>query len=315
MFMARLSIRGSRNSRAFCGASLISKKFLETAKHCFFEDGPGLRLNFYDYCYEAKDCIAVIGEHFLDVIDPGEQRISIIDVHQVPGDNTTDLLIIELEEEVELNDRVGLVSVSNIPLEAGDIVTTAGWGPTKAPGTEHSNVLRKAVLKVELKEKGSVYTTVEVVDGVPVDPCGGDSGGPLLVWEQGEWRLKAVLYGGGYVCTRGTTEGPGQWASVTEHYPWIQSLIKKCSQSSCGVESSKCRNDFQCLPLQSCEETVCNNVTITSQPQCTTHKDCLETQSCVQTTCRDPCTQPGVCGSAATCRPVNHRAVCSCPKD
>ena len=205
-----------------------------------------------------------------------------------------------------------MIAVYKDPLEAGDIVTAAGWGLTKPLGQEFSNVLRKAVLEVEKREEGTVFTTVEIVNGVPVDPCGGDSGGPLLVWEQGQWRLKAILVGGGYVCTSNNTEGPGVWASVHQHYPWIQSLIDSCARNSCKNKSNKCRSSFQCLPHQSCEGAQCRNITFTTSVECTTHTDCLQNQSCVETVCTDPCIQPKVCGQSATCRTVNHRAVCSC---
>ena len=56
-----------------------------------------LGFNFDQYCHDASDCYVVLGEHYLDVIDPGEKRIAIIDVHQVPGDSFTDFVIIELE--------------------------------------------------------------------------------------------------------------------------------------------------------------------------------------------------------------------------
>ena len=56
------------------------------------------------------------------------------------------------------------------------------------------------------------------------DPCGGDSGGPLLF---GRPRtLVATLRGGGYDCeTNNRTDGISDWNKVSTHLPWIRSII------------------------------------------------------------------------------------------
>lgn len=46
------------------------------------------------------------------------------------------------------------------------------------------------------------------------------------------------------------------------------------------------------------------------RPECTTNSECARDKSCVNKRCIDPC--PGVCGTNAVCRAVNHNPICSC---
>ena len=55
-YIARLSIKNGFASHSLCGASLISRQFLLSAKHCLTK--------FYDQCIDEKDCVA----HFRDLI-------------------------------------------------------------------------------------------------------------------------------------------------------------------------------------------------------------------------------------------------------
>ena len=63
------------------------------------------------------------------------------------------------------------------------------------------------------------------------DACSGDSGGPLLIREEGEiteFTLIATLLGGGIDCSVGQTEGEeehGDWNKVTPHLQWIKNII------------------------------------------------------------------------------------------
>ena len=238
-FLARLRIQGPRGATGYCSGSLLTSRLIITAKHCFYNEKG---YDFERYCTVEGRCVAILGEHHLDFPDPGEQKISILTVHLVPGKPESDLAVIELEEPVVLDNlTAGVVKVSRTPLVPGDLVTTAGWGLTgKYSGL--SNVLKKINLEVSRVEGEEVYTKVEVVDGIPVDPCEGDSGGPLLVWREDSWTLAATLFGGGYVCERGNSgefEGDGVWNSVATNYDWVQSLLTVPSTVITSHSSSK----------------------------------------------------------------------------
>lgn len=45
---------------------------------------------------------------------------------------------------------------------------------------------------------------------------------------------------------------------------------------------------------------------------CTHNSECKPHQACVNRACKNACTIDRPCGISATCRPENHRAVCTC---
>lgn len=45
--------------------------------------------------------------------------------------------------------------------------------------------------------------------------------------------------------------------------------------------------------------------------ECVLNSDCSRNQACIQNHCADPC--PGLCGTKAICRVINHNPVCTCP--
>ena len=64
-----------------------------------------------------------------------------------------------------------------------------------------------------------------------------------------------------------------------------------------------CPNGFQGEPSKECKQVECNR-----------DKDCGPTQMCIQGACKNPCLQPGACGTNAQCRVgPDRKAQCSCP--
>ena len=147
-------------------------------------------------------------------------------VHRFKGD----LAILELVEPAVIDDQTSrLVRVSSEQLQPGDLVRTAGWGFTSSTGGL-SNVL--VTTELEVSQGGSeeqVLTKVSTTkSGAPVDPCDGDSGGPLLKWseDRNDFVLHATLLGGGYDCDENSFDGDGQWNNVFPHLAWIDSYVK-----------------------------------------------------------------------------------------
>ena len=157
-FMVRLRIQGARGSPGTCGGSLIHNKFFLSALHCFQTEG---RFDFRTHCFRRGSingrCYAVVREHFVDKSDPGEVRINIVNIYNAPSDSS-DLVVGELERPVVLDDKAQVVQVSFQPLEAGDFVTTAGWG-LFGPTGHLSNVLRRTELEVSVGGKGERVKT------------------------------------------------------------------------------------------------------------------------------------------------------------
>ena len=155
-FMLRLRIQGTRGREGRCGGSLIHQKFFISSLHCFTGD-----FDFRTHCLRRGStngrCYAVVREHFVDKSDPGEVRINIVNIYNPPSDSS-DLVVGELERAVALDDKAQVVQVSSQPLEAGEFVTTAGWG-LFGPTGHLSNVLRRTELEVSVGGKGERVKT------------------------------------------------------------------------------------------------------------------------------------------------------------
>lgn len=65
-----------------------------------------------------------------------------------------------------------------------------------------------------------------------------------------------------------------------------------------GAGACSCLPDYFGDPYSGC------------RPECVTNNDCQRNKACLNNKCRDPC--PGVCGSNAECRVVNHAPQCNC---
>ena len=227
-FMVRLHIQGARGNQGRCSGSLIHKKFFVSSLHCFDSEG----FDFWKHCFRRTTpnnrCFGVVREHFVDSVDDGEVKITIVNIYAPPS-NSSDLVVGELERPVVLDSKAQVVKVSSEPLEAGEIVTTAGWG-LFGPTGHLSNVLRHTDLEVSVGgEEEMVKTKVGRTRlGIPVDPCEGDSGGPLLKWSEDldDFALHATLNGGGYDCLLNSTDGDGLWNSVFPHIQWINNFVK-----------------------------------------------------------------------------------------
>ena len=180
-FMLRLHIRGARGREGTCAGSLIHKKFFISALHCFVNSEG---FDFWRHCLIQGTtngwCYAVVREHIVNAFDEGEVKINIVNIYEAPSKNG-DLVVGELERAVVLDSKAQPIVVSSVPLKFGDIVTTAGWG-LFGPTGRLSNVLQRTGLIVSVGGEGEIVKTKvgQTRSGTPVDPCEGDSGGPLL---------------------------------------------------------------------------------------------------------------------------------------
>ena len=127
-FIARLTIKAGFANYITCGASLIDRQHLLTAKHCL--------QTFYDECINELDCIA----HFRDLTlgrtnqEPGQFYIPITDIFEKEG--LSDLAIVKLKYPVEEHKdyRLGAplqpIKIATEDPKPGEQALTAGWGIT-----------------------------------------------------------------------------------------------------------------------------------------------------------------------------------------
>ena len=116
----------------------------------------------------------------LTVKEAWERKIDISQVHRPPFGNS-DLALAELAEAVVLDSRAQPVKIATERLRVDDLVLHLGWG--QAFQGAFPDTLLKVQLRVSEVDPSSdqTFTAVGATElGIPVDPCDGDSGGPLL---------------------------------------------------------------------------------------------------------------------------------------
>ncbi|XP_046973678.1 trypsin 3A1-like [Vanessa cardui] len=199
----------------YCGATIVGKKFLLTAAHC--------------YNPKSKYYIKV-GTDSLD----GGKRYEIETIVPHPGYDAdagnNDVAVIKLKRDLKFNRRVRPIRMApkDIKLTSGDMMTTMGFGATELDSISHY-LLRVDVPYVSNADCASILssiTTSMICAGGEKgkDACHGDSGGPLIY---GDMIVGIVSFGVG--CGE---QWPGVYASVPALRDFIDQTISQLSTPS-----------------------------------------------------------------------------------
>mmetsp|Transcript_106325 Transcript_106325/g.216834 ORF Transcript_106325/g.216834 Transcript_106325/m.216834 type:complete len:349 (-) Transcript_106325:87-1133(-) len=212
------------NGDGFCGAVLISKRFLLTAAHCVVEDGA---------IHVGVSHMSSLGEKY-----PYRQKIA----HPGYRDRTdeNDIALYELDRDVP--DNLQYIHLEKSPIvEAETPLAVMGFGDTHA--SELIDLVRD-----DLKETTVLYMTAEDCqekmgpdDAITpdmlcafaerTDACSGDSGGPLFVKGASPEEDRLVgLVSWGFTCSG---EHPGIYARISHFYNWI--VDNMCRMNPEGV--------------------------------------------------------------------------------
>ncbi|XP_077296223.1 CLIP and Tryp_SPc domain-containing lethal (2) k05911 isoform X2 [Arctopsyche grandis] len=210
--------------RQFCGGTLIDDDTILTAAHCVASMSS----------WDVSRLTVRLGDHNIKTnteVMHIEKRAKRVVRHRNFDMRTLyyDVAVITMDSPVAFTKRIRPICLpTGGATYAGKTATVIGWGSLRESGPQPA-VLQKVSIPIwtnaECRAKYGAAAPGGIVDHMLCagmdnkDSCSGDSGGPLMVVENGKWTQVGIV-SWGIGCGKG--QYPGVYSRVTDLLPWIK---------------------------------------------------------------------------------------------
>jgi secreted trypsin-like serine protease len=209
----------------FCAGTLVDRRWVVTAAHCLFGQN-GSRI-------PVEKIRVLAGSTQLD--SPDMQQILVANAYVHP-----DYALDQLDYDVALLELGTEADLPAMPIDmnpdvpaVGTMATVVGWGITEE-SDGIVNDLREMEVPIISNETcnapesyGGIITSNMMCAGYPeggIDTCSGDSGGPLMVYRDGAWRLTGVVSFGYETCAE--PDKYGVYMRISAFVRWLDLYVK-----------------------------------------------------------------------------------------
>jgi secreted trypsin-like serine protease len=208
----------------FCGGTLVDRRWVVTGAHCLYDSNNKL--------IPVDKMRVLAGSVRLD--SPDMQQILVTNAFPHPQYSLSgldyDIALLELATEAE--PPATPIGLNPERPAVGTDATVVGWGVTDVTSSTVVTNLREVILPIVSNETCNApesyngrITENMLCAGLAeggVDACFGDSGGPLMVYTDGAWKLTGVV-SFGQDCA--LPDKYGVYMRITAFESWILSYV------------------------------------------------------------------------------------------